>query len=301
MQNPVSISIGIPAHNEEKNIAALLRYLLAQKSQGFSLEEIIVLSDGSTDETAESVQRVIDSRIRLVVSDRRKGKCQAQNKIAQMAKGDILILLDADVLPKDNDFIQNIIAPFKHDSRIGLVGANTESVKARKAFESIIARSHKAKQILYYRINGGNNIYLCHGRARAFSRALYKKIQWPDKLFSEDAFSYLFCLQNGFAFRFAKDAQVLFRSPNTLKDHLIQSRRFWNDKKNLENYFSPAFVRDNFKIPTTLMLQELIFSFFRSPLPVMASLLIAVFSYLSRESAETSENELAESSKMVEI
>lgn len=301
MQKPVSISIGIPAHNEEQNIATLLCSLLNQKSQDFSIEEIIVLSDGSTDKTVESVQGVIDPRIRLIVSNNKRGKCQSQNKIAQSAKGDILILLDADILPNDNYFIQNIIAPFKHDSRIGLVGADTKSVKPRKIFESIIASSHHAKRNLYCQMNGGDNIYLCHGRARAFTRALYEKIRWPDQLFSEDAFSYLFCLQNGFLFRFAKDAQILFRSPSTLKDYLIQSRRFWNDRKKLENYFSPNFVKNSFRIPTTLMLRKIILSFLRSPLSAIAYFVIVAISYLSRRSADTSENETAKSSKMVEV
>ena len=53
-----TLSIGIPAFNEEANIYFLLKDLLSQKMDQFNLERIIVNSDGSTDDTIEQVKRI---------------------------------------------------------------------------------------------------------------------------------------------------------------------------------------------------------------------------------------------------
>ena len=47
------VSVGISAYNEEHNLAQLLRSITRGKAQSFELAEIIVVSDGSTDRTAE--------------------------------------------------------------------------------------------------------------------------------------------------------------------------------------------------------------------------------------------------------
>lgn len=45
----LSVSVGIPAYNEEQNIASLIFGILKQKVNNITLKEIIVISDGSTD------------------------------------------------------------------------------------------------------------------------------------------------------------------------------------------------------------------------------------------------------------
>ena len=51
MRKKLTVTIGIPAYNEEANVRNLLVSLLAQKETNFKLQEIIVVSDGSTDKT----------------------------------------------------------------------------------------------------------------------------------------------------------------------------------------------------------------------------------------------------------
>ena len=52
----LTVTIGIPAYNEEKNIGRLLRALLRQKTNGLSIKKIIVISDASTDKTSQIVR-----------------------------------------------------------------------------------------------------------------------------------------------------------------------------------------------------------------------------------------------------
>ena len=96
-----TVTVGIPAYNEEKNIKFLIESLLKQKLQNAIFKEIIVISDGSTDKTVEKIKTVKSRFIKLIVYKKRLGQNQALNQIAQVANSDILVLTDADVLPEN--------------------------------------------------------------------------------------------------------------------------------------------------------------------------------------------------------
>ncbi|WP_297090491.1 glycosyltransferase family 2 protein [uncultured Draconibacterium sp.] len=99
-QNYPLVSILIPARNEEENIGLLLNDILQQNYQNF---EILVFNDQSVDRTAEQVKNAAqnDKRIHLVNSsglpDGWLGKNYGCYSLAQKAKGDYLLFLDADV------------------------------------------------------------------------------------------------------------------------------------------------------------------------------------------------------------
>jgi glycosyltransferase involved in cell wall biosynthesis len=67
--------------------------------------EIIVVDDGSTDATRDRVREILakDKRVRLIATDRNQGKAEAVWAGFEAAKGDVLIVLDADmaVAPED--------------------------------------------------------------------------------------------------------------------------------------------------------------------------------------------------------
>src|SRR5207249_824065 len=102
--------------------------------------------------------------------------------------------------------------------------------------EKIISFSHAFKRDFYERFKNGDNIYLCHGRARAMSKKFYSQMLWHEN-YPEDSFSYLFCISNNFLFKYCPKAQVIFRSPVTLSEHAKQSARFFHGKKALEKYY----------------------------------------------------------------
>ncbi len=104
---PVSVhepvSILIPARNEADRLAPTLQGALAQ--QGLDNVEICVLDDGSTDTTAAIVREFAhgDPRLRLLDGGTEPvpagwlGKPWACHRLAQQAKGSVLIFIDADV------------------------------------------------------------------------------------------------------------------------------------------------------------------------------------------------------------
>ena len=118
-----TVSIGIPAYNEEGNIGHLINALLKQKGDNFTLKEIIIISDASNDKTAETVKSISDERIIFSENKERIGQALSQNLILEQFTGDILIFLNADVLPVDEYFIQEMTQPFYKDPRIGIVSS----------------------------------------------------------------------------------------------------------------------------------------------------------------------------------
>ena len=93
-----SVSVLIPARNEQDNIAAATACVLA--SHGVTLE-LCVLDDGSTDSTAGILASIADPRLRVLQGGTLppgwSGKQNACERLAQHATHDLLVFVDADV------------------------------------------------------------------------------------------------------------------------------------------------------------------------------------------------------------
>lgn len=90
------ISVVIPLYNKEKLIGKTLRSVLEQTYQDF---EIVVVNDGSTDNSVTEVEKIADPRIRLI-HQQNAGVSAARNKGISEAKGEFIALLDGDDLWK---------------------------------------------------------------------------------------------------------------------------------------------------------------------------------------------------------
>src|SRR5699024_8211144 len=90
----ITLSVVIPAFNASDHIEACLRSVLCQK--GVSLE-IIVVDDGSTDDTVEKVNRCVDGddRVTLLTGDN-EGPALARNRGVGAARGTYIAFVDAD-------------------------------------------------------------------------------------------------------------------------------------------------------------------------------------------------------------
>lgn len=85
-------SIIIPLYNKSTSIKNTIDSVLAQT---YCEYEIVVVDDGSTDESADVVTQINDNRIRLIRKDN-GGVCSARNRGIKEAKYDYIALLDAD-------------------------------------------------------------------------------------------------------------------------------------------------------------------------------------------------------------
>jgi glycosyltransferase involved in cell wall biosynthesis len=88
------VSILIPAHNAQKWVAETIRSAV---SQTWKRKEIIVVDDGSTDQTL-AVARQFESESVRVVASKNQGAAGARNLALQLSRGDYIQFLDADDL-----------------------------------------------------------------------------------------------------------------------------------------------------------------------------------------------------------
>lgn len=110
-KNPL-LSIIIPTYNEEKDISQAIKSLQKQSYKKF---EIIIVDDGSTDETTRVVSEFEGVR---VLRQNHKGPGAARNLGARNANGEILILVDAD-MTFDKDYLKNLIKPIIEKNVLG--------------------------------------------------------------------------------------------------------------------------------------------------------------------------------------
>jgi cellulose synthase/poly-beta-1,6-N-acetylglucosamine synthase-like glycosyltransferase/peptidoglycan/xylan/chitin deacetylase (PgdA/CDA1 family)/spore germination protein YaaH len=117
------VSIVMAAYNEGKVIAGTLKSLLATDYQGDL--EVVVVDDGSADETTAEVERVaqIDPRVRLLRQENR-GKARALQRALSAVHHDLVVFLDADT-HFQTDTLRLLLEPFA-DETIGAVSGHAK-------------------------------------------------------------------------------------------------------------------------------------------------------------------------------
>jgi cellulose synthase/poly-beta-1,6-N-acetylglucosamine synthase-like glycosyltransferase/peptidoglycan/xylan/chitin deacetylase (PgdA/CDA1 family) len=122
------VTVVIPAYNEAAGIAATVRSMAESRYRGRL--EIIVVDDGSTDDTA-AIARNLGFPYVHVITQPNSGKPGALNRGIARAHSDILVLVDGDTV-FEPDTIERVVAPLQ-DPRVGAVSGNTK-VGNRRGF-----------------------------------------------------------------------------------------------------------------------------------------------------------------------
>jgi glycosyltransferase involved in cell wall biosynthesis/RimJ/RimL family protein N-acetyltransferase len=89
---PVRVSVIVPCYNHGRFIHEMLQSVL---NQTYPFYEIIIVNDGSTDDTAEILNRIKHKKVRVFHTPNH-GPAHARNFAATQARGDLIVNLDAD-------------------------------------------------------------------------------------------------------------------------------------------------------------------------------------------------------------
>lgn len=146
-----TVTVLVPAHNEE---AVIRRALTAVLAMDYPDLEVIVVDDGSTDRTVDAlVSLIANSRIRLVRKVTNEGKALALNDALPLARGELVLILDADAEPAP-DMLHWLVPHFQHARVAAVTGnprvRNTVSFIARLQaieFSSIVSLLRRSQRI----------------------------------------------------------------------------------------------------------------------------------------------------------
>lgn len=141
MNNPIYVTIGIPFYNNEMYLEAAICSVLAQT---YSLWELILVDDGSTDlslEIAHSYAKK-DSRIRVISDGKNKKLASRLNQIIHEAKYEFIARMDGDDLMPNDRIEKQINFLLKHPE-FDLVSTSLLSISNYDDLIGLRTYSHK--------------------------------------------------------------------------------------------------------------------------------------------------------------
>jgi cellulose synthase/poly-beta-1,6-N-acetylglucosamine synthase-like glycosyltransferase/peptidoglycan/xylan/chitin deacetylase (PgdA/CDA1 family)/spore germination protein YaaH len=217
-------SVLIPAHNEGKVIAETIRHILASD---YSNLEVIVVDDGSKDNTAEVVRTVFanDARVRLITMPN-GGKAAALNRGLAEARGEVVVALDADTyFPRDS--IRKLVGWFA-DPDVGAVAGNAKVgnrvniITRWQALEYITSQSLERRMLASL-----GCITVVPGAIGAWRREVLQELGgFPSDTLAEDQDLTISVLKGGCKVLYDSTAVAWTEAPDTVSD-LIKQRFRW--------------------------------------------------------------------------
>ena len=121
MADPASVSVVIPAYNEEDGIAAVVAGVAAAGPW----REVVVVDDGSQDRTAE---RAAQAGARVIRHPYNKGNGAAVKTGIREARGEVVLLMDADGQHDPQEAVRVAAAVGLHDMAIGARSAGDQTL-----------------------------------------------------------------------------------------------------------------------------------------------------------------------------
>lgn len=286
----MTVSIGIAAYNAEKNIKKILMSLLRQKETGFSIKEIVVHSDCSSDGTVAAAKSINNDLINVIDNTQRKGFAGSVMALLNTLTGDVVVLLNDDITIEDEMFLSKLVQVFADEPAVGMSCGAIQALPPVSFIDKAIQSTQRAYQRMREEINGGHNLFTVDGKVMALSSAFREKLVFPANLKqvgNVDAFVYLSCIQNGFKYRYAKNALVYFRNPVNFNDYVKWTARNDSTPKMMKQLFG-GLADKEYTLPKNSMLYYACIEFLKNP---VGCLFIAVSRYyIQRKASKLSKN-----------
>jgi glycosyltransferase involved in cell wall biosynthesis len=220
----MKVSVVIPAYNAQQTIGDAVAHSLAQ-TKGSLQVELIVVDDGSTDDTAA----VAKSAGATVISQQNAGPAAARNRGWQSARGTFICFTDADCIPTAG-WLEKLLEGFT-EPHVGAVAgtyeiANTSSWLARWVHQEIMER-HK-RMPPFVRAFGSYNVAIPRHVLQATGGfdPVYRRASGED-----NDLSYRI-IKKGWRIAFRPQAKVAHYHPESLRKYLMEQYRhgFWRAK-----------------------------------------------------------------------
>jgi len=238
----ISVSVIVPARNEEKNIAAVLR-ALEQQTYPRDLVQVIVANDQSTDNTAAIAKSFSGTTIiHLNGEPSTAHKKRAIEQAIKIATGDLIMTTDADCVPPPN-WIQTVVS-FCKENKSRFVAApvafqnNSSMLQVFQALDFLVLQGITGASVM-------KNVHsMCNGANIAYEKNAFldvKGFDGIDNIASGDDMLLMHKIWRQFPgqvhYLKSKEAVVVTQPMTTWKDFFYQRIRwaskatFYDDKR----------------------------------------------------------------------
>jgi cellulose synthase/poly-beta-1,6-N-acetylglucosamine synthase-like glycosyltransferase len=238
-KNTISMSVLIPAHNEERAIAACIDSCLAQTRPA---DQIVVVNDGSTDNTGSIIAQYGDKITVVTIPKATGNKSYAQEIGLNYVTSDIFVATDGDTI-LDENFLKVVERHFIEQPELGAVsgyvqGSSQNWLTALREIDYVVGQDlYKQAQACM------NYILVIPGCAGAFKTSLFKDgtVRFEHDTLTEDLdFTYRIHEHN-IKIAFATDAISHTQDPYTIQAYVTQMRRWYGGGwQNLLKHYSLA-------------------------------------------------------------
>ncbi len=219
-----TISVLIAAHNEERVIGEKIESVLGGNYPLDKLE-LLVGSDASTDQTNAILQQIMETNpsLHIFPFSERKGKPRIINQLADVAKGEILVISDANVMLTPDTLVE-LIRYFKED-RIGLVDSKLVSTGVKTGGISRQEKFYTSREV---RIKHGESVLWeammgPFGGCYALRKSLYRPV--PDHFLVDDFYINMSVLEQGAACISNIQSTVSEDLPNNPREEFQRKKR----------------------------------------------------------------------------
>lgn len=145
MNNPL-VSVLMPAYNAEKYISEAIESILSQTYKNF---ELVIVNDGSEDQTENIIKSFQDKRIKYVNLKKNKGISEARNKCLELAQGKYLANLDSDDIALPTRLEKQVIF-MKKNPNIAVCGSFAQQFGDTESLLIYPENSHQIKINLFF-------------------------------------------------------------------------------------------------------------------------------------------------------
>jgi cellulose synthase/poly-beta-1,6-N-acetylglucosamine synthase-like glycosyltransferase len=217
-----AISILIPAHNEEKVLGRTIETVI---EASYPDKEIIVIDDGSTDGTYRIAQGYEEQGVKIIQRPN-GGKAIALNHGLRFARGEVIVIVDADSMVGKNTLVE-LVQPFK-DIDVAAVAGNIKVLNRSNILTKCQALEYIASINVYRRaLDIFGSVTVVPGALGAYRREIFESSGSydPDTLV-EDFDLTVKALKTGKVVQASNAAVSYTEAPQTLGD-LVRQRLRW--------------------------------------------------------------------------
>ena len=273
-----TVTVAIPAFNEEKNIDGILQSLLNQNTSSFHFQHILIYSEASTDLTHQKVRDWSKKNpiVKLKAGKTRKGKYLRMGDMFRENTSDVLIVLDADIVLKGTRFLEEIVKVIYKDSLAMMVAAHQVLLQPKTVIGKILHANFLLWDLVRWSVPNYDNANNFYGSATAFRGSFAKTIHVPSQL--SDPHLYIYLLADKVkGFRYAQQAEILQQPISTWKDfNKFLDRTLGKKDEELEKMMGVNSETVHL-IPWKYKMRGILKSFRLQPLYTIPALLLIVY------------------------